>query len=91
MVAIGDLADGADVAVDGDGEALKIWGPTHPGTQGRAHLPLRRREAWASAQLAQERELEAKLAEEYRAVRLLRAFITGEASARAERASELGK
>jgi hypothetical protein len=42
-------------------------------------------------QLAQARELEAKLAEEYRAVWLLRASITGEASARGERARELGK
>jgi hypothetical protein len=44
-----------------------------------------------NAQLAQARELEAKLAEEYRAVRLLRASITEEASARGERAHELGK
>jgi hypothetical protein len=42
-------------------------------------------------QLAQARELEAKLAEEYRAVRLLRATIAGEASTRGERARELGK
>jgi hypothetical protein len=41
--------------------------------------------------LAQARELEAKLAEVYRAVRLLRASITGEASARSERARELGR
>jgi hypothetical protein len=44
-----------------------------------------------NAQLAQARELEAKLAEEYCAIRLLRASITGEASARRERARELGK
>jgi hypothetical protein len=37
------------------------------------------------------RELEAKLAEEYRTVRLLRASIAGEASARGERVHELGK
>jgi hypothetical protein len=36
-------------------------------------------------------ELKAKLAEEYRAVRLLRASIAGEASERGERAHELGK
>jgi hypothetical protein len=36
------------------------------------------------------RELEAKLAEEYRTVRLLRASMAGEASARGERACELG-
>jgi hypothetical protein len=35
--------------------------------------------------------LEAKLAEEYRAVRLLRASIVGEASACGERVRELGK
>jgi hypothetical protein len=44
-----------------------------------------------NAQLAQARELEAKLAEEYRAVLLLRASIEGEASTRGERARELGK
>jgi hypothetical protein len=44
-----------------------------------------------NTQLAQARELEAKLAEEYRAVRLLCASIAGEASARGERARELGK
>jgi hypothetical protein len=42
-------------------------------------------------QLAQASELEAKLAEEYRAVRQLRASITGEASARGEHARQLGK
>jgi hypothetical protein len=42
-------------------------------------------------QLAQARELEAKLAEEYRTVRLLRASIAGQASARGERARELGR
>jgi hypothetical protein len=44
-----------------------------------------------NAQLAQARELEAKLAEEYRTVRLLRASIAREASARSECARELGK
>jgi hypothetical protein len=43
-----------------------------------------------NAQLAQARELEAKLAEEYRTVRLLRASMAGEASARGERVRELG-
>jgi hypothetical protein len=41
--------------------------------------------------LAQARELEAKLMEEYCAVRLLRASIAGEASARGECARELGQ
>jgi hypothetical protein len=44
-----------------------------------------------NTQLAQACELEAKLAEEYRTVRLLRASIAGEASARGERAHELGR
>jgi hypothetical protein len=44
-----------------------------------------------NAQLTQARELEAKIAEEYRAVRLLRASIAGEASARGELVRELGK
>jgi hypothetical protein len=42
-------------------------------------------------QLAQACELEAKFAEEYRAVRLIRGSIAGEASARGEHARELGK
>jgi hypothetical protein len=44
-----------------------------------------------NAQLAQAHELKAKLAEEYRTVRLLRASMAGEASARGERARELGR
>jgi hypothetical protein len=44
-----------------------------------------------NVQLAQACELEAKLAEEYRAVRLLHTSIAGEAWARSERAHKLGK
>jgi hypothetical protein len=44
-----------------------------------------------NTQLAQARELEAKLAEEYRVVRLLRTTITSKASARGEHVRELGK
>jgi hypothetical protein len=44
-----------------------------------------------NAQLAQARKLEAKLTEEHRTVQLLRASITGEASARSEHARELGR
>jgi hypothetical protein len=44
-----------------------------------------------NVQLAQARELEAKLAEEYHAVQLLRASIAGEASTRGECTRELGK
>jgi hypothetical protein len=60
--------------------------------RGQAPLPPHRRGgADVNAQLAQARELEDKLAEEYCAVRLLRASIAGEASARGERARELGR
>jgi predicted lysophospholipase L1 biosynthesis ABC-type transport system permease subunit len=44
-----------------------------------------------NAQLAQTRELEAKLAEVYRAVLLQRASIAGEASARGKCVREMGK
>jgi hypothetical protein len=44
-----------------------------------------------NAQLAQASELEAKLAEKYCTVRLLRASMAGEASACGERAHELGR
>jgi hypothetical protein len=57
----------------------------------RAHPHLISRGADINAQLAQACELEAKLAEEYHAVRLLRASIAGEACARGGRVCELGK
>jgi hypothetical protein len=59
--------------------------------RGRAYLPSPPRGTDINAQLAQARELETKIAEEYRVVRLLRASIVGKASARSERARELGK
>jgi hypothetical protein len=91
VVVADDQANSAN-AVRGDGEALR-----HPETgllqgAGPSAPPV-----WSaggadiSAQLAQARELEAKLAEEYRTVRLLRGSIAREASAHGERARELGK
>jgi hypothetical protein len=87
-----DQANVTNMAEAGDGEV-----PPGPGTgprQGAGQSappssPLRG--ADVNAQLAQARELEAKLAEEYRAVRLLRASIAGEASAHGEREHELGR
>jgi hypothetical protein len=64
---------------------------TAPGCGAKRASPLTAEGANINAQLAQVRELEAKLAEEYRVVRLLRASIAGEASTRGERARELGK
>jgi hypothetical protein len=89
VVITGTQANAADAAEAGDGEV-----PTGPGTGLRmaagpsAPPPSPPRGADVNVQLAQARELEAKLAEEYRAVRLLRASIAGEASARGERARE---
>jgi hypothetical protein len=91
VVLANDQASGANAVEAGDGEV-----PPSPGAG--PHLgvgpnapPPRRRGGDINAQLAQARELEAKLAEEYRTVRLLHATIAGEASARGERARELGR
>jgi hypothetical protein len=50
-----------------------------PGCGAKRPSPFTAKGADINAQLAQARELEAKLAEEYRTVRLLRASIVGEA------------
>jgi hypothetical protein len=92
VVLTNDQANAANAAEAGDGEV-----PPNPGTgphQGAgpsAPPPSPPRGADINAQLAQARELEVKLAEEYRAVRLLRTTIAGEASACGEHACELGK
>jgi hypothetical protein len=91
VVITNDQANNANAAEVGDGEV-----PTSPGTGPRLDVGPNAppssppRGADVNAQLAQARELEAKPAEEYRAVRLLRASIVGDASARGERACELG-
>jgi hypothetical protein len=82
-----DPANAAGAVGAGDGEVTLA-----PGIATRlAALPSAPTGADADAQLAQARELEAKLAEEYRTVRLLRASMAGEASARGERERELGR
>jgi hypothetical protein len=75
MVVIDEHADGVNKAGAGDGDAPQNPGSSSPPT----------------VQLAQPRELEAKLAEEYRQVRLLRATIAEEASACGKRVRELGR
>jgi hypothetical protein len=92
VVVVDDQADGTNSAGAGDGEAPRNRGtgvPQNPGPSAPPTPPTR--PADINVQLAQARELEAKLAEEYRAVRLLRTSIDGEASASGERARELGK
>jgi hypothetical protein len=67
-------------------------GRVRPGTRWAEHAPTSPTGgADINAQLAQARKLKAKIAEEYHAVRLLRASITGEASARGERVRKMGK
>jgi hypothetical protein len=82
VVITNDPANATGEAGAGDGEVMPAPGiaprlATGPSTPAGADI---------DAQLAQARELEAKLAEEYRTVRLLRASMAGEASARGERA-----
>jgi hypothetical protein len=92
VVVVDDQADGTNTAGASDGEAPRNPGtgvPQNPGPSTPPTSPVRG--ADINAQLAQVRELEVKLAEEYRAVRLLRASIAGEASARGERTCELGR
>jgi hypothetical protein len=82
VVVIDEHADGANGAGDGDTPQNPRENPPSTPPAGGADI---------AAQLAQARELEAKLADEYRQVWLLRAPIVGEASARGERARELGR
>jgi hypothetical protein len=87
-----DQANTMNAAEASDGEVpLGSGAGPHQGAGPSAPPPSPSRGADINAQLAQARELEAKLAEEYRAVRLLRASIAGEAAAHGERARELGK
>jgi hypothetical protein len=74
MVAIDDPVDGANVAGASDGETPQDPGTSAPRNPGRSAPPTSPTRAMdINTQLPQARELEAKLAEEYRAVRLLRA------------------
>jgi hypothetical protein len=86
VVISNDPANATGAAGAGDGEVTPA-----PGIAPRlAAGPSTPAGADIDAQLVQARELEAKLAEEYRTVRLLRASMAGEASARGERARKLG-
>jgi hypothetical protein len=92
VVIANDPANAADAAGAGDGEVPPALGTGPRMAAGpSAPPPSPPRGADINAHLAQARDLEAKLAEEYHTVRLLRASIAGEASARGERARELGR
>jgi hypothetical protein len=85
-------ANATDAVGAGDGEVPHALGTGPRMAAGpSAPPPSPPSGADINAQLAQARKLEAKLAEEYRTVRLLRASIAGEASARGERVRELGR
>jgi hypothetical protein len=87
VVISNDPANATGAVGAGDGEVTPA-----PGIAPRlAAGPSTPAGADADVQLAQARELEAKLAEEYRTVRLLRASMAGAASARGERVRELGR
>jgi hypothetical protein len=92
VVITNDQANATNATEASDGEVPPGLG-TGPRLAARPSAPPSSlpRGADVNAQLAQACELEAKLAEEYRAMRLLRASIAGEASARGERACELGR
>jgi hypothetical protein len=87
VVITNDPANATGAAGAGDGEVT----PAPRIAPRLAAGPSTPAGADVDAQLAQVPELEAKLAEEYRTVRLLRSSMAGGASARGERARELGK
>jgi hypothetical protein len=92
VVDINDQADGTNVAGVGDGDTPLNPGTSAPRNPGPSAPPTSPTGGMSiNTQLAQACELEDILIEEYRAVRLLRASIAGEASARGERVRELGK
>jgi hypothetical protein len=91
IVITNDPANAVDAAGAGDGKVPPALG-TGPRVAAGPSAPLTAGGGGnINAQLSQARKLEAKLAEEYHTVLLLRASIAGEASARGECAHELGK
>jgi hypothetical protein len=92
VVIANDPANATGATGAGDGELPPALGTgSRPAAGPSAPPPSPPTGADINVQLAQARELEAKLAEEYRTVRLLRVSMAGEASARGERARELGR
>jgi hypothetical protein len=91
VIITNDPANAAGAAGASDGEVPPALGTTSRLAAGpSAPAPSPPTGTDINVQLAQARELEAKLAEEYRTVRLLHASMAGEASARGERPRELG-
>jgi hypothetical protein len=84
VVVADEHADGTNGTGTGDGTAPQNPGSSAPPTSRTGGIGI-------NVRLAQARELEAKLTEEYRQVRLLHATIAGEALVRGECVRELGK
>jgi hypothetical protein len=91
VVITNNQANAANAAEAGDREVPPVRGLVHARAWAKRPALLTIEGDDLNAQLSQACELEAKLAEEYRAVRMLRVSIVGEASARGERARELGR
>jgi hypothetical protein len=91
MVAIGDLADGTNMAGAGNRKAPQNPGMSAPRNPGPSAPPTSPTGGTGiNAQQAQAGELQAKLAEEYHAMRLLPASFAGKASTRGDCVRELG-
>jgi hypothetical protein len=91
VVIANDPANATGAVGASDGEVTPALGTASRQAVGpNAPAPSPPTGADINAQLAQAHELEAKLVEEYRTVRLLRASMAGEASARGEHVRELG-
>jgi hypothetical protein len=91
IVIANDPANATGAAGAGDGEATPALGAASRLAAGpSAPAPSPPTGADIDAQLAPAHEFEAKLAEEYRTVRLLHASMAGEGSTRGERVRELG-
>jgi hypothetical protein len=91
VVVVDDQANGANAAGLATEKPLRTWELDYSRARGQARPTSPARGAYINVQLAQARELEAKLAEVYCAVRLLCASIAGEASVHGECLRELGR
>jgi hypothetical protein len=91
VVVVNDQADGTNVTGAGNGEGPQNPGTVVPRNSGPSAPPPRRREVPTSMRTWPKRASSRLRSKEYRAVRLLRASIAREASARGKHVRELGK
>jgi hypothetical protein len=92
VVVVDEKADGANAAGAGDGEAPRNPAANVPQNPGPSVPPTSPEQGVdINVQLAQVCELEAKLVEDYRAIRLLCATIAREVSVRGQCTRDLGR